>query len=280
MRLGERVAVIGSGAMGEAFIRGLLRGGLATREEIVATDKSPERRSHVEQGYGVLVTDDNAEALRSADTAVVAVKPQNIVEALREMAPAVDPGRHLVISIAAGVPTAAIERRLPPGTPVVRAMPNIAALVGQAATGLCRGTFAQESHLQRALRIFEAIGRAVVVPEGLMDAVTGLSGSGPAYAYLVIEALADGGVAAGLSRDAALFLAAQTLAGAARMVLDTGRHPAELRNWVTSPAGTTAAGLTVLESRGVRGALMEAVLAGTRRSRELGEAGAGGLRDG
>lgn len=280
MKLGERVAVIGSGAMGEAFIRGLLRGGFLTRDEIVATDKSPERRAHIEQGYGVLVTADNAEALRSADTAVVAVKPQNIVEALREMAPAVDVERHLIISIAAGVPTAAIERRLPPGTPVVRAMPNIAALVGQAATGLCQGAFAREQHLQRALKIFEAIGRAVVVPEHLMDAVTGLSGSGPAYAYLMVEALADGGVAAGLSREAALFLAAQTLAGAARMVLETGRHPAELRNWVTSPAGTTAAGLTVLESRGIRGALMEAVLVGTRRSRELGEAGAGGLRDG
>ncbi|MEW6048367.1 MAG: pyrroline-5-carboxylate reductase [Bacillota bacterium] len=276
MKLGERVAVIGSGAMGEAFIRGLLRGGFVTRDELVATDKSPERCAHIEQSYGVLVTADNAEALRSADTAVVAVKPQNIVEALRELAPAVEVGRHLVVSIAAGVPTAAIEKRLPPGTAVVRAMPNIAALVGQAATGLCRGSFAHDSHLKRAQKLFEAIGRAVVVPENLMDAVTGLSGSGPAYAYLVVEALADGGVAAGLSREAALFLAAQTLAGAARMVLDTGRHPAELRNWVTSPAGTTAAGLTVLESRGIRGALMEAVLAGTRRSRELGEAGTGG----
>ncbi|WP_324717648.1 pyrroline-5-carboxylate reductase [Carboxydochorda subterranea] len=273
MKVAERVAVIGAGAMGEAFIRGLLRGGFVNREQLVATDKSNERRAHVEQSYGILVTLDNAEALRTADTAVVAVKPQNIVEALRELAPAVEPQRHLIISIAAGVPTSTIERRLPPGTPVVRAMPNIAALVGQAATALCKGTFAQDAHLQRALGIFEAIGRAVVVGEALMDAVTGLSGSGPAYAYLMIEALADGGVAAGLSREAAMFLAAQTLAGAARMVLDTGRHPAELRNWVTSPAGTTAAGLTVLESRGVRGALMEAVLAGTRRSRELGEAG-------
>lgn len=272
MKLQERVAVIGSGAMGEAFIRGLLRGGFVGRDELVASDRSSERRAHIEQAYGILTMQDNAEALRTADTAVVAVKPQNIAEALRELAASVEPSRHLVISIAAGVPTATIEKRLPPTTPVVRAMPNIAGLVGQAATALCKGSYAQEAHLARALRIFEAIGRAVVVPEGLMDAVTGLSGSGPAYAYLMVEALADGGVAAGLSRDVALFLAAQTLAGAARMVLDTGRHPAELRNWVTSPAGTTAAGLTVLESRGVRGALMEAVLAGTRRAGELGEA--------
>lgn len=270
VNLQERVAIIGAGVMGEAFIRGLLRAELLTRDQLIAADKSAERRHHIQQTYGVQVTADNAEACRHADTAVVAVKPQHIVEALRELAPAVDPQRHLVISIAAGVPTAFLERRLPPGTPVVRAMPNIAALVGQAASALCCGAFAHAAHQERARRIFEAIGQTVTVPENLMDAVTGLSGSGPAYAYLMVEALMEGGIAAGLSRDAALFLAAQTLAGAARMVLETGRHPAELRNWVTSPAGTTAAGLRVLESRGVRGALIDAVLAGTRRSRELG----------
>lgn len=272
----ERVAVIGAGAMGEAFIRGLLRAGLTTREGIVAADKSAERRSYIEQTYQVTVTADNARAVRSCDVVIVAVKPQHVAEALEELAPAVEPGRHLIVSIAAGVPTAAIERHLPAGTAVIRAMPNTPALVGQAATGLCPGRFAGEQEERRALRLFEAIGRAVRVPESLMDAVTGLSGSGPAYACLVLEALMEGGLAAGLSRQDALFLAAQTLAGTARMVLETGRHPAELRNQVTSPAGTTAAGLLALESRAVRAAFIEAVLAATRRSRELGEAGSQG----
>lgn len=268
----QRVAVIGAGAMGEAFIRGLLRAGLSSREDVVAADKSEERRAYIERTYQVEVTADNAQAVRSCDVAVVAVKPQHVAQALQELAPAVEPGRHLIISVAAGIPTAAIERHLPAGTAVIRAMPNTPALVGQAATGLCPGRFATPEDESRALRLFEAIGRAVRVPESLMDAVTGLSGSGPAYVCLVLEALTEGGLAAGLSRQDALFLAAQTLAGTAQMVLETGRHPAELRNQVTSPAGTTAAGLLVLESRAVRAAFIEAVLAATRRSRELGEA--------
>ena len=270
----ERVAFIGAGAMGEALIRGLLRAGRVAADGMVAADKSPQRREHVASEYGVQVTDDNARAIAGCSMVVLAVKPQHLEQALEELAPAVRPGQHLVLSVAAGVPTRAIEARLPEGTAVLRAMPNTAAAVGESATALCRGRHATDEDEKKGIWLLEAIGRVVVVPEPLMDAVTGLSGSGPAYAFLVVEALTEGGVAAGLPREQALVLAAQTLLGAARLVLETGRHPAELRQQVMSPAGTTAAGLLALERAGVKAAFWEAVLAASRRSRELGEAAA------
>ena len=266
-----RVAIIGAGVMGEALVRALLKAGLVEAGRMVAADKSPQRLEHMERTYQVPCVADNARAAQLSDVVVIAVKPQHLAEALEEMAPAVQPDRHLVLSIVAGVSTASLERFLPPGTPVVRAMPNTAASVGQAATGLCAGRFATEGHRRTATALLEAVGRVVWVPEHLMDAVTGLSGSGPAYGFLVIEALAEGGIAAGLPREEATLLAAASLLGAATLALESGRHPAELRQQVTSPAGTTAAGLLSLESRAVRAAFIEAVLAASRRARELGE---------
>jgi len=279
-RTSHRVAIVGTGAMGEAFVRQLLGNGRLAVRDLVAADKSAQRREYIGRTYGVEVTDDNAEAAGKAEVLVIAVKPQHLAEALAEMQPAVRPERHVVISIVAGVSTDLLESYLPHGTPVLRAMPNLAAWVGQAATGLCAGRHVLPPHRDLAAGLLEAVGRVVWVPERLMDAVTGLSGSGPAYGCLVIEALTEGGIAAGLSREDAQVLAATALLGAAAMVLETGRHPADLRQQVTSPGGTTAAGLLALEARAVRAAFVEAVLAATRRAAELGQLASKGLEGG
>ncbi len=274
MPLGKKLVFLGTGNMAEALLKGLLRDGTVEPDEIVCSEPRPERREEIADRYGVEVTADNRAAAALADLIVLSVKPQVIDALLTEIAPALD-ARALVISIAAGVPIAALARRLPAGARIVRTMPNTPALVGAGAPALARGPHATDADLTVARSLFEAVGTAVVVEEPLLDAVTGLSGSGPAFVFLAIEALADGGVKAGLPRAAALALAAQTVMGAARLVLETGKHPGELKDQVTSPGGTTIAGVHALESRGFRAALIEAVDAAARRSRELGDKAAG-----
>jgi pyrroline-5-carboxylate reductase len=274
MPLGKKLVFLGTGNMAEALLKGLLREGTVEPDEIVCSEPRPERREEIADRYGVEVTSDNRAAAALADLLVLSVKPQVMDALLAEIAPAVQAGA-LVVSIAAGVPIAALARRLPSGTRIIRTMPNTPALVGAGATALARGPLATDADLTVVRALFEAVGTVVVVDEPLLDAVTGLSGSGPAFVFMAIEALADGGVKAGLPRAAALSLAAQTVMGAARLVLETGKHPGDLKDQVTSPGGTTIAGLHALEARGFRAALIEAVDAAARRSRELGEKAAG-----
>jgi pyrroline-5-carboxylate reductase len=270
MPLGKKLVFLGTGNMAEALLKGLLREGTVDPDEIVCAEPRAERREEIADRYGVEVTGDNRAAAALADLIVLSVKPQVVDAVLTEIGAALGP-RALVVSVAAGVPIAALGRRLPAGTRIIRTMPNTPALVGAGATALARGPHATDADLTVARALFEAVGTAVVVDEALLDAVTGLSGSGPAFVFMAIEALADGGVKAGLPRATALMLAAQTVLGAARLVLETGQHPGELKDQVTSPGGTTIAGVHALESRGFRAALIDAVEAAVRRSRELGQ---------
>jgi pyrroline-5-carboxylate reductase len=265
--LSERITLIGGGKMGEALIRALCDSGLAQPSQIAACDPVEARRASL-AALGVRALARNPEAVADADLVIVAVVPHVMPTVLTELAPALKAGS-LVVSIAAGVPLSQIEPRLPEGTPVIRVMPNTPVQVGAGAAGIARGRHATPAHVERVLQIFNAAGRAVEVPERLMDAVTGLSGSGPAYVCLVVEALADGGVKMGLPRDVALMLAAQTVFGAAKLILETGKHPAQWKDMVASPGGTTIAGLAELERSAVRGALIDAVEAATDRAREL-----------
>jgi pyrroline-5-carboxylate reductase len=264
-----KIALIGSGNMALALVRGLVASGRVTAEQVRASDPSEARRALLTKEHGIAVSESNAEIARWANLVVLAVKPQMIEPAIASIAGALAP-ETTVVSIAAGVPLAALEARLPTGARVVRAMPNTAAMALAGATGLSGGTHATADDLSRARSLFEAVGSVVVVDESLLDAVTGLAGSGPAYVMLVIEALADGGVKMGLPRDAALLFAAQTVYGSAKLLLETKEHPARLKDMVTSPAGTTITGLAALESGGVRGSLIDAVERATLRSRELG----------
>ena len=264
------LSFIGAGNMAEAMIRGLLRGGVFAPGDVIASGPRAERMRELAEGYGIRTTANNREAA-AARIVVLSVKPQILSKVLDEIAGAIDP-EALVISIAAGVPVAAIQARLPGGTRVVRAMPNTPALVDAAATAIAGGEHARESDLADAKRIFDSIGITVVLEESLLDAVTGLSGSGPAYVFLILEALSDAGVKVGLSRRTAQLLAAQTVLGSAKLLLETNEHPGRLKDMVTSPGGTAITGLHTLEHGGVRTTLMNAVEAATRRSRELGEA--------
>jgi pyrroline-5-carboxylate reductase len=266
----KKIAILGTGNMGEALAKGLLRAGKIPPESLVCTDARAERREDVQKRYGVRVTGDNREAAAQADIVVLAVKPQMMDVLLDEIAPSID-ARKLVISIAAGVPIAAIAHKLGAGVRIVRTMPNTPALVGAGATALARGPHATDADLEQALALFEAVGVAVVVEEHHLDAVTGLSGSGPAFVFMAIEALADGGVKVGLARPVAMALAAQAVLGSAKLVLETGEHPGRLKDQVTSPGGTSIAGVHALEQHGFRAALIAAVEAATKRSRELGE---------
>lgn len=267
---GATIAFIGGGNMAEALIRGLLRAGAAAPGSLLVSDVAPARLEHLRGAYRVRTVSDNAEAAREADILVLAVKPQNMDEAVGSVSAAVDDSR-LIVSIMAGVPTERIEAALGGKGRVVRVMPNAPALVGKGAAGVAGGKKARREDVETVVEMFESVGRAAVVSESHMDAVTGLSGSGPAFVALVVEALADGGVLMGLPRETALTLAAQTVAGAAEMVLETGEHPGRIKDIVASPGGTTIAGLAALEDGGLRGALIRAVEAATRRSRELGQ---------
>ncbi|MBN1210434.1 MAG: pyrroline-5-carboxylate reductase [Myxococcaceae bacterium] len=268
--LDRTIAFLGAGNMAEALIKGLLRSGAARPEGIIATGRRAERLEELQRTYGVRTTQDNLAAARDADIIVLAVKPQAMDKLVVQVAPALD-HRKLVISVAAGVPIAALERRLGAGARIIRTMPNTPSLVGAGACALARGEHASDEDLAVASRIFQAVGTTTVVEENLLDAVTGLSGSGPAYVFLVIEALSDAGVKVGLPRYTALKLAAQTVLGSAQLLIETNGHPGQLKDQVTSPGGTAIAGLHTLEAGGLRTTLINAVEAATRRARELGE---------
>jgi pyrroline-5-carboxylate reductase len=264
------VGFFGAGQMATALAKGWSAAGLIDPARSLASDPYPEARERFQAATGLRAVDSNREVARGHDTLVLAVKPQTVGELLAEVRPDLS-GRHLVVSIAAGVTLADLAGRVPAGVRLVRVMPNTPCLVGASATGFCPGPTATADDTELVRRLFAAVGAAVPVPEKLLDAVTGLSGSGPAFVYVMIEALADGGVRVGLPRDVALKLAAQTVLGSAKMVLETGQHPGVLKDAVASPGGTTIAGLHALERGGVRAALMDAVEAATRRAEELGK---------
>jgi pyrroline-5-carboxylate reductase len=266
----KRIAFIGAGNMGEALIKGLLQAGLVRPEDLLATDVRVDRLGYIQKTYGVEVFADNRDATAKAEVLILAVKPQVMEEVLMGLREVVT-AKHLFLSIAAGIRTSFIEERFPQPVRVVRIMPNTPALVLTGASAITPGRHATPEDVEIAHQIFQGVGRVVQVEEKLMDTVTGLSGSGPAYIFIVIEALSDAGVRMGLPRDVATVLAAQTVLGAAQMVLETGEHPARLKDMVASPGGTTIAGLQVLEQGRLRGILMEAVEAATKRSLELGK---------
>lgn len=264
------VGFLGAGQMATALARGIIRAGLVTAENVRASDVSAEARTAFAEQTGGCTTAENTALPAEVRVLILAVKPAQVPAVLAEVAPLLTPA-HLLISIAAGVSLARIEAALPAGTRVVRVMPNTPVLVGAGASAFARGRAATAADAELVHRLFGAVGWVDEVPEPLLDAVTGLSGSGPAYAFQIIEALSDGGVAAGLPRPLATRLAAQTLLGAARLVLESGQHPAVLKDRVTSPGGTTIEGLHELEKAGVRGALMNAVRAAAEKSRRLGQ---------
>jgi pyrroline-5-carboxylate reductase len=266
----KRIAVVGTGNMGEAILRGVLEADWADPKSLRASHPRQERREELTEELGITLVEDNAEAARWADIVVVAVKPQIIEGVLDGIADAVTPD-DLVVSIAAGVETSTAEAHLPDGVPVVRAMPNVTVTVDVGATAVCAGTHATEKGLAAAKAIFEAVGVAVEVDEYLMDAVTGLSGTGPMYIFQIIEGLSDAGVKVGLSRHDANTLAVHTVLGAAEMAVETDKHPGELKDMVTSPGGTAISALHSMEQNGLRALLIDAVEAATERSKELGE---------
>jgi pyrroline-5-carboxylate reductase len=270
MAIEKKIAFLGGGNMAEALIKGLIAAGTARPDHILVADVSADRLAHLNKTYGVVAQKSNLDAVRGADVIILSVKPAVIEKVLGEAASVLDE-KKLVISIAAGVSLAKIERALKEGARVVRVMPNTPALVLAGATALAGGKHATSEDLALSQGIFNSVGRVVMVEEKLMDAVTGLSGSGPAYVFMIIDALSDAGVKAGLPRPLALELAAQTVYGSAKMVLETNEHPGKLRDMVTSPGGTTIEGLHALEKGKLRATLMNAVEAATARSRELGK---------
>jgi pyrroline-5-carboxylate reductase len=272
-----KIGLVGAGNMAGALIQGLLHSGTVKKEQIRATDVRSERLAELASQHGIGTSHDNGEVAAWADVVIVAVKPQGIEKVLAPIATHLREPT-LVVSIAAGVPIAALEAQLPPGARVIRTMPNAPAIALAGATAIAPGTHASDADVGTAKHLFEAIGRVVVLEESLLDAVTGLSGSGPAYVMLIIEALADGGVKVGLHRETALLLAAQTVFGSAKLLLETGEHPGRIKDMVTSPGGTTIAGLHTLEAGGLRRTLIDAVECATKRSVELGEKQAAKLR--
>lgn len=263
-----KLGMIGGGVMGEALLVRLLRSQLYQPTDVVVSDPAEARRLYLQRSYGVRVTDQNGDCA-GADVLLLAIKPQVFAGVTAALAGQL-PSHQVVLSILAGVTLAKLEAAFP-GQPVVRVMPNTPATVGASCTAIAPGQYSLPEHIAVARQIFEAVGSVVEVPEGLMDAVTGLSGSGPAYVALMVEALADGGVAAGLPRAIAQELALGTVLGTARLLQETGLHPALLKDQVTSPGGTTIAGVGALEAAGFRSALIEAVRAASARSRELGQ---------
>lgn len=266
----QAVGLIGCGNMGRALAAGMLAAGKVSAQQLIASEVDNARAAALREDLGIEVHTDSAVVVSKASVLVLAVKPQQVASVLAGIASQLS-AEHLLISMAAGVPTSTLER-LGGAARVVRAMPNLPALTGAGATALTAGSRATAQDIEQARSLFDAVGKTVVVAEGQMDAVTGLSGSGPAYTMLVIEGLADGGVQAGLPRDIALLLAAQTVYGASKLLLESGEHPATLKDRVASPGGTTIAGIGALEQAGLRHAMMDAVRAATARSKELGAA--------
>ncbi len=267
---GTKVGFVGSGNMGEALIRGLVAANVVPAEAIWASDVRIERLKELDRQYGIQLAPNNVELVRQADVVVLAVKPQIIAPVLREIAPVMTK-RKLMISLAAGVSTARIRAVLGRDVRLIRVMPNTPALVLEGVTALARAEGLEPDDLDVCGEIFSAVGRVVILEEELLDAVTGLSGSGPAYVALVIESLADGGVKMGLDRLTAMTLATQTVLGAAKLLLETGMHPGALKDMVSSPGGTSITGIAALEEGGVRTTFIKAVERATLRSKELGQ---------
>jgi pyrroline-5-carboxylate reductase len=264
-----RLAILGAGVMGETVLSGLLRAGWRP-SDIVATDRRPERAVELRETYGIeMVT--NAEAASGADTLILVVKPQDMRDLLVEISGVLKPDV-LIVSLAAGVDTASIEAQLPDGTAVVRVMPNTPAQVDEGMAAISPGTHSRQAHLDHVTDILSATGQVVTVPERYQDAVTAISGSGPAYLFFVVEAMIEAGVHLGLPRDTATQLVVQTMLGSAKLLRETGEHPTVLRERVTSPGGTTAAAIRQLEDRAVRAAFIQAMEAARDRSRELAQA--------
>ena len=264
------IGFLGAGKMATALARGFVKAGLALPNQIIASDSFEPARAAFAREVGARTTSENPAVLASAEVLILAVKPDQVDNVLREIGTQLS-ANHFIISIAAGVTLARMESLLSANARVVRVMPNTPALVGASASAFALGKAATAEDARVASQLFSAVGVAYQVKESLLDAVTGLSGSGPAYGYLMIEALSDGGVAAGLPRDVATSLAAQTLLGAAKMVLETGLHPGALKDMVTSPGGTTIEGLHELEKGNLRGTLMSAVRAAADKARRLGQ---------
>ena len=265
-----QIGFVGGGNMGEALIKGILSASLVTKDQIHVYDISARRREYLQQNYHIKVHTSLSETAETSQLIILAVKPQNMNEVLEELSSKV---AHvpLVISIAAGVTLATLSDRLPKELPLIRVMPNTPALVMEGASALARGHNVTDEQMHMASTLFQSVGIAIEVEEKLMDTVTGLSGSGPAYVLLLLEALIDGGVLMGLPRQISRELVVQTVLGTAKMVQETGKHPAELKDLITSPAGTTIHGLQVMEENSVRGALIGAVQAASERSKELGK---------
>lgn len=264
----KRLAVLGTGKLGGILLRAYLKQGLFSPKNVTATVRHEEKAAVLSNELGVKVGTNNRNAAKGADIVLLAVKPQVVGEVLKEVKPALTKNT-LIISVAASVPTSYIEQRTGKKIAVVRAMPNTCSAVGVGMTGICRGSQASSDHLEIAKAMFGAVGRAVVVDEKNMDAVTGLSASGPAFAYIILESLAEAGVKVGLPRDVATLLAAQTMKGAASVVLETGDHPALLKDSVTTPAGCTIDGILELEEGKLRVTLIKAVVKATQRAGEL-----------
>ncbi|MCL5033727.1 MAG: pyrroline-5-carboxylate reductase [Bacteroidetes bacterium] len=264
----KTIGVIGAGHIGNAVIGGLLRAKLTSPKNIFASRKNSENLEELTKTFGVHVTTDNKKVARSSQILILAVKPMNAKEVLNDIKEVVSPS-HLIISVMAGIRTSFINSFLEVSCPVIRSMPNTPVLVDAGATAISKGNFANDEHLKIAHTIFKSVGTVEVVPESLLDAVTGLSGSGPAYIYMVIEAMTDGGVKMGIPRQIAFRLAAQTVFGASKLVIETGKHPAILKDEVTTPGGTAIAAVHELETHGLRTMLINAVSTATVRSKEL-----------
>ena len=266
----KQVGILGTGNMGEALIHGLLYGHLCRPDQIFCSDVRPERLKVVREKYGVKTTSHNTEVLKQSEIIILSVKPQIMKQVVDEIAKYLDLSK-LIISIAAGVPLDAIEACARKDLKLIRVMSNICVSVREGVSAIAGGKHALKEDLMMAKTIFDSVGKSLFIEEDLLDAVTGLSGSGPAYIFLIIDALADAGVKVGLSRDDALILAPQTVLGAAKMLIETGEHPGKLKDMVTSPGGTAIAGLHTLEEGGLRTTLINAVEVATQRSKALGE---------
>ncbi|MGQ9645945.1 MAG: pyrroline-5-carboxylate reductase [Thermodesulfobacteriota bacterium] len=266
----KQVGLLGTGNMGEALIHGLLYGHLCRPDQILCSDVRTERLKTIREKYGVKTTSHNAEVVKQSEIIILSVKPQIMKQVVEEVSKYLDLSK-LIISIAAGVPLDAIERCARKDLKLIRVMPNICVSVREGVSAIAAGKHVMKDDLMLAKTIFDSVGKSLFIEESLLDAVTGLSGSGPAYLFLIIDALADAGVKVGLSRDDALVMASQTVLGAAKMLIETGEHPGKLKDMVTSPGGTAIAGLHTLEEGGLRTTLINAVEVATQRSKALGK---------
>ncbi|MEW6097182.1 MAG: pyrroline-5-carboxylate reductase [bacterium] len=265
---GKKLVFIGAGNMADALVRGILKADLIEKDNLLVTDVELKRLKFFNEELGVKGVSDNKEGIREADIIILSIKPQVMGNVLTEISGILKPSQK-IISIAAGITTKFIESKIAKGIPVIRVMPNTPALVGHGMAGICSGMYAHAEDLELAKAIFEAVGKVVMVKENLMDAVTALSGCGPAYIFTIVDVLTDAGVFLGLPRDISLTLSIETVEGAVKMLKETNEHPAILRDKVTSPGGATIAGLNVLEEKGVRAAFIQAVTTAANRAKEL-----------